>query len=146
MRSSARLSHGQPRTQSSNANSEANGDSSQIQEPSPAQTRVSRSPQALASEHKAQGEAIPVPNTIATIPLWQRLGPLTKAADAYGRSQRKRPYRTQFVTTLVIYLCADISAQHMGGEEYKPERTGRSLIIGALSAIPSYKWYVEMWS
>ncbi|KAL2760146.1 hypothetical protein ACRALDRAFT_1079014 [Sodiomyces alcalophilus JCM 7366] len=138
MRSRAGPSHGQRRTQSSKANLETNGNNAQSQ----AQAQESRSPEAFPTEPKMQGEAIPVPNTIATIPLWQRLGPLTRAAESYGRSQRKRPYWTQFCTTLVIYLCADISAQNMGGEEYTPERTGRSLIIGALASIPSYRWFI----
>jgi protein Mpv17 len=30
----------------------------------------------------------------------------------------------------------------MGGRGYDPERTVRSLIIGAISSIPSYKWFV----
>ncbi|KAM0325811.1 hypothetical protein ACHAQA_007113 [Verticillium albo-atrum] len=91
---------------------------------------------------KRQEDPIPVPNTITTIPLWQRLGPLTKAAEGYARAQRSRPYWTQFVTAIVIYFCADMSAQRMSGKDYAPERTGRSLIIGGLSAIPSYKWFI----
>ncbi|KAJ0336369.1 hypothetical protein KNSL1_013309 [Colletotrichum chrysophilum] len=88
---------------------------------------------------KRESDPIPVPNTVATIPLWQRLGPLTRAAEGYARAQRKRPLTTQFISSLVIYFCADLSAQNMSGNEYNPERTARSLIIGALSSIPSYK-------
>ncbi|TEA17361.1 Protein SYM1 [Colletotrichum sidae] len=91
---------------------------------------------------KRQDDPIPVPNTVATIPLWQRLGPLTRAAEGYARAQRKRPLTTQFVSSLVIYFCADLSAQNMSGNEYNPERTVRSLIIGAISSIPSYKWFI----
>lgn len=83
-----------------------------------------------------------MPNTITTLPLWQRLGPLTRAAEGYARAQRKRPYWTQFASALVIYLCADLSAQRMSGKEYSPARTGRSLVIGGLSAIPSYHWFL----
>jgi len=85
-------------------------------------------------------DPVPVPNTVAQLSLWQRLGPFTRAAEAYARAQRKRPYVTQLCTTVTIYLCADISAQRMGGGDYDVKRTGRSLIIGAISAIPSYKW------
>ncbi|KAJ2906365.1 Mpv17/PMP22 family protein [Zalerion maritima] len=88
-------------------------------------------------------DPIPVPNTVAPLPLWQRLGPLTRAAEAYGRAQRKRPYVTQIASTLVVYLAADISAQNMSGNEYDPSRTARSLTIGGLSAVPAYKWF--MW-
>ncbi|KAF4907916.1 Protein SYM1 [Colletotrichum fructicola] len=91
---------------------------------------------------KRESDPIPVPNTVVTIPLWQRLGPLTRAAEGYARAQRKRPLTTQFISSLVIYFCADLSAQNMSGNEYNPERTARSLIIGALSSIPSYKWFI----
>jgi dihydroorotate dehydrogenase len=83
---------------------------------------------------------IPVANNVPTLPFWQRLGPLTRAAEAYARAQRSRPYVTQLCSSLVIYLCADFSAQNMNGKEYDPIRTGRSLTIGAISSIPSYKW------
>ncbi|KAK2593638.1 hypothetical protein QQS21_008642 [Conoideocrella luteorostrata] len=78
----------------------------------------------------------------ASRPIWQRLGPLTKAANAYSRSQNKRPYTTQVVGALVIYLCADLSAQRIGGREYDPVRTGRTLLIGLVAAIPHYQWFV----
>ncbi|KAK0620049.1 hypothetical protein B0T14DRAFT_429593 [Immersiella caudata] len=85
---------------------------------------------------------IPTPNTIPTLPFWQRLGPLTRAAQAYGRYQRKRPLTTQLCSSLVIFFASDISAQSMGGRDYDPTRTVRSLIIGGVSSIPSYKWFV----
>ncbi|RDW91916.1 hypothetical protein BP5796_01310 [Coleophoma crateriformis] len=88
------------------------------------------------------GTSIPVPNTVAAVPLWQRLGPLTRGFQAYGRSQRKRPYATQFVSSLVIYFLGDLSAQSISGEEYDPKRTARALAIGAGSSIPSYKWFM----
>lgn len=93
-----------------------------------------------APKPKRQEDPIPVANTVSTIPLWQRLGPLTRAAEGYARAQRNRPLTTQFVSSLVIYFCADLSAQNMSGNDYSPERTVRSLIIGAVSSIPSYKW------
>ncbi|GKT70481.1 dihydroorotate oxidase [Colletotrichum tofieldiae] len=95
-----------------------------------------------APKQKRAEDPIPVPNTVSTIPLWQRLGPLTRAAEGYARAQRKRPLTTQFVSSLVIYFCADLSAQRMSGNDYNPERTMRSLIIGAISSIPSYKWFI----
>ncbi|KAK4239006.1 hypothetical protein C8A03DRAFT_43312 [Achaetomium macrosporum] len=87
-------------------------------------------------------DQIPTPNNVPTLNFWQRLGPLTRAAQAYARAQRKRPYTTQVCTSLFIYLCSDISAQSMGGKDYDPTRTARSLLIGAVSSIPSYKWFV----
>jgi hypothetical protein len=86
-------------------------------------------------------ESIPVPNTVAPLPLWERLGPLTSVIQAYARSQQRRPYSTQFFTALLIYFLGDMSAQFIAGdEEYDPRRTGRSLAIGGVSAIPSYLW------
>ncbi|KAM7193939.1 putative mpv17 pmp22 family protein [Naviculisporaceae sp. PSN 640] len=87
-------------------------------------------------------DPIPTPNNVPTLPFWQRLGPLTRAAEAYARSQRKRPYVTQFCSSLVIYLFSDLSAQNMGGKDYDPTRTARSLVIGGISSIPSYNWFV----
>lgn len=88
------------------------------------------------------GTSIPVPNTVATLPIWERLGPLSRAFQAYGRSQRKRPYTTQFVSSLVIYFLGDLSAQNINGDEYDSKRTVRALLISMGSSIPSYKWSV----
>jgi len=90
----------------------------------------------------ANGTAIPIPATVANVPLWQRLGPLSRGFQAYGRSQRKRPYATQFCSSLVIYFLGDLSAQNINGDEYDPKRMLRALVISAGSSIPSYKWYV----
>ena len=88
----------------------------------------------------ANGTSIPVPNIVANLPIWQRLGPLSKGFQAYSRSQRKRPYTTQFCSSLVIYFLGDLSAQNISGDEYDPKRTMRALVISAFSSIPSYKW------
>ncbi|KAK0102058.1 hypothetical protein ONS95_001142 [Cadophora gregata] len=90
----------------------------------------------------ANNISIPVPNTVGAIPLWQRLGPLSRAFQAYGRSQRKRPLATQFVSSLVIFSLGDISAQSIGGDEYDYKRTLRALVISAGSSIPNYKWFM----
>ncbi|KYK54069.1 hypothetical protein DCS_06025 [Drechmeria coniospora] len=74
-------------------------------------------------------------------PAWRRrLGLVTSIVEAYGRAQRARPYRTQLVGAVFVYLAADLGAQHIGGREYDPIRTGRSLLIGLVAAIPYYKW------
>ena len=75
------------------------------------------------------------------LPLWQRLGPVSDVFNAYGRTQRKRPWATQVGTSLVIYLCGDLAAQNIGGEDYNPWRTVRHLTIGAICSIPAYSWY-----
>ncbi|RYP53582.1 hypothetical protein DL768_001446 [Monosporascus sp. mg162] len=99
-------------------------------------------PSSGAKEPKKE-DPIPVQNTVDLLPFWQRLGPLTRAGQAYARAQRRRPWGTQVASTLVIYFCADLSAQHMSGNSYDPKRTLRSLIIGGASSIPSYTWF--MW-
>jgi len=93
-----------------------------------------------STEDISSSKAIPTPDTIALVPLWQRLGPLSKAFSAYGRAQRKRPYVTQLCSSLVIYLCGDLSAQNIGGDDYNPWRTVRNMTIGGICSIPSYKW------
>ncbi|KAG4027436.1 hypothetical protein MFRU_030g00720 [Monilinia fructicola] len=93
-------------------------------------------------ENSANGTAIPIPATIATLPIWQRLGPLTRSFQAYGRAQRKRPYTTQFCSSLVIYFLGDLSAQSICGDDYDWKRTLRALVISMGSSIPSYKWFM----
>lgn len=83
---------------------------------------------------------IPTQNPPPVRPFWQRLGVVSRGISAYGRTQHKYPYRTQFVTSLIIYLLGDVSAQSISGEEYDPARSGRALVISAFSSIPSYKW------
>ncbi|KAI1410261.1 hypothetical protein F5Y13DRAFT_168039 [Hypoxylon sp. FL1857] len=88
-------------------------------------------------------DPIPVGSTpVPPLSIWQRLGPLTRAGQAYARAQRNRPYTTQIASALVIYLAADVSAQRIGGKEYVPERTVRNLIIGAVAAVPNFLWFV----
>ncbi|CZT10345.1 hypothetical protein WAI453_009407 [Rhynchosporium graminicola] len=90
----------------------------------------------------ASGISIPVPNIVGPIPIWQRLGPVSRGFQAYGRSQKKRPLATQFVSSLVIFLLGDISAQSISGDEYDYKRTLRALVISAGSSIPNYKWFM----
>ncbi|KAI1133732.1 hypothetical protein F5Y10DRAFT_4104 [Nemania abortiva] len=106
----------------------------------------------------AKIDPIPGPNIVAPLPFWQRLGPLTRAGQAYAHAQRTRPWVTQVVSALVIYLCADFGAQRLGsggspnkvddgngakeeGRTHDWARTARSLAIGGTAAIPGYIWY-----
>ncbi|KAI0971402.1 hypothetical protein F4678DRAFT_432769 [Xylaria arbuscula] len=108
---------------------------------------------------------IPVQSVVPPPPFWQRLGPLTRAAEAYGRTQRARPWATQVASTLIVYLCADFGAQwiaradqdEVAAEKGKGAtddddakekarghdwaRTARSLAIGGTAAIPGYTWF-----
>ncbi|RYP93298.1 hypothetical protein DL770_000587 [Monosporascus sp. CRB-9-2] len=110
--------------------------------PRPPRRRQSSGRSSGAKEPKTE-DPIPVQNTVDLLPFWQRLGPLTRAGQAYARAQRRRPWATQVTSTLVIFSCADLSAQHMSGNSYDPKRTVRSLIIGGVSSIPSYTWMVN---
>lgn len=95
-------------------------------------------------------------------------GPLGNLGRAYSRVQARRPYATQLWSSVIVYLCGDLSAQYFfppgggkpvqqgqeeggceGGEEgqgegkgggYDPWRTLRHLTVGATSSIPSYNW------
>ncbi|KAL6827557.1 hypothetical protein V8C40DRAFT_242175 [Trichoderma camerunense] len=80
-------------------------------------------------------------NVVAPLPIWQRLGPITRVAQAYARSQKKRPYVTQTISTIFIFFSADIVAQSMNDDDYDPVRTVRNVFIGAGTAIPAYKWF-----
>jgi hypothetical protein len=85
---------------------------------------------------------MPIQSTVPPVSLWQRLGPLTTAANAYARAQRDRPWATQFFSALVIYLIADLSAQSISTDDYDPKRTARNLVIGGTSSIPVYYWFL----
>ncbi|KAI1116941.1 hypothetical protein F5Y14DRAFT_405820 [Nemania sp. NC0429] len=111
------------------------------------------------SEAKIDPIPIPVANVVAPLPFWQRLGPLTRAGQAYARAQRARPWVTQVASALLIYLCADFGAQRLGssgsrnradedgvdddaaGRSHDWARTARSLAIGGTAAIPSFIWF-----
>jgi hypothetical protein len=90
---------------------------------------------------------IPVAATIPPLPLWQRLGPLTRFFRFFARSQRLYPLRTQLISTLVVYLLGDLCAQRLrasDGEAYDGARTAKALVIGAGSSIPTYKWFLYL--
>ncbi|KAE8316757.1 hypothetical protein BDV39DRAFT_165833 [Aspergillus sergii] len=94
-------------------------------------------------------------------------GPLGKLGRSYSRIQERRPYATQFWSSIVVYLCGDLSAQLLfpsdnksvkdtarenpesedndaatSGGGYDPWRTLRHLTVGAGSSIPSYNWFM----
>ena len=110
----------------------------------------------------ASGAARTIPG-----PSWLWLDPIVEPFRAYGRVQQRRPYMTQLVSSLIIYFIGDCVAQSITQPEpsaQQPEpaeddadekgwvqkwsderdwaRTGRALVIGGLSAIPSYKWFL----
>ena len=95
------------------------------------------------SSIKPQERPTSTAREIAEKPLWARLGPLSQAFSAYGRTQNRRPWATQLGTSLVVYLCGDLVAQQIDGEPYNPWRTLRHLTIGSICSIPAYSWSVR---
>lgn len=89
---------------------------------------------------KREGSSIARPAVISPRPLWERLGSLS-VFSGYARAQSKRPWATQFATSLVVYLCGDLTAQYIDGEKYNPFRTLRHLTIGGISSMPAYAWW-----
>ncbi|OJD16645.1 hypothetical protein AJ78_03197 [Emergomyces pasteurianus Ep9510] len=98
-----------------------------------------------------------------------KFSPIGRAADFYSRMQSRRPYWTQLWCTLFIYLCGDLSAQLFVGDgggkdkdkekkkqegineeeksegvmaRYDPLRTTRHLTVGAVAAVPGYRWFM----
>ncbi|KIV94906.1 hypothetical protein PV10_02627 [Exophiala mesophila] len=77
------------------------------------------------------------------IQLWyHRLGPVSTFFNWFHKTQLKRPYTVQLCTTLTTYFAGDLLAQDLGGERYDGSRTLRMLFIGAVAAIPGYKWFL----
>jgi len=65
----------------------------------------------------------------------------------YANMQKRSPLLTQLESSLVIYFLGDLSAQYVsnrGNEDasYEPSRGLKALMIGGLSSIPSYKWFM----
>src|ERR1700753_436717 len=106
-------------------------------------TSDSTSSSATSGSHSIRSAEESASKTIPG-PAYFWLDSLSKPLQAFGRAQAKRPYLTQFLSTLTIYLLGDLSAQNLvpenPDEPYSPMRTVRALIIGGLAAIPGYKW------
>ncbi|KAL1866285.1 hypothetical protein Plec18167_009125 [Paecilomyces lecythidis] len=125
----------------------------------------------VASSAGASSAPLATQSARRTFGQMVRSSALGRLGDAYSRAQHKRPYVTQLCSSLVVYLIGDLSAQLMfpsddkkgaaeetksdageGEEEqktvggsgggYDPLRTLRHLTVGAISSIPSYKWFM----
>ncbi|KAF2129909.1 hypothetical protein P153DRAFT_366406 [Dothidotthia symphoricarpi CBS 119687] len=132
--------------------------------------RFPASPSHVVRRHHASHPPVghKAPDSTKTIPgpSWLWLEPIYGPFRAYGRVQQRSPYRTQFISSLVIYFVGDLVAQSLtsspkeevvaqADEEVEERgwmqewsdnrdwhRTGRALIIGGISSIPSYKWFL----
>jgi protein Mpv17 len=61
--------------------------------------------------------------------------------------QSRSPLTTQLESSLIIYFLGDLCAQTMQTDlyttgRYEPIRALRAMVIGGLSSIPSYKWFL----
>jgi protein Mpv17 len=54
-------------------------------------------------------------------PSWLWLDPIIEPFRAYGRVQQRRPYRTQLISSLVIYFVGDMVAQSIAQPASPPE-------------------------
>ena len=87
-----------------------------------------KGPEKNVSSQNAQSNAAPPSSTQSscssatprTVPVGARSrslrdviveGPLGKLGRSYSRIQERRPYATQFWSSIVVYLCGDLSAQ-----------------------------------
>lgn len=104
-------------------------------------TNVDKPAERPSTGSKRERSSIATPTEIMTRPVWQRLGPFSEIIAGYAGAQTRRPWATQLCTSLVVYLCGDLTAQYIDGEEYNPFRTLRHLTIGGIISIPSYTWY-----
>lgn len=80
-------------------------------------------------------------------PAWAWIEPAMRPFQAYGRMQKRSPLLTQFESSLTIYFLGDLSAQTVSSAgfrdaSYEPSRGLRALLIGGISSIPSYKWFL----
>jgi protein Mpv17 len=61
--------------------------------------------------------------------------------------QKRSPLTTQLESTLIIYYLGDLCSQTVSSNvfidaEYEPIRGLRAMLIGSISSIPSYKWFL----
>ncbi|KAL4914944.1 hypothetical protein BDW62DRAFT_189615 [Aspergillus aurantiobrunneus] len=152
--------------------------------PDPAPAPKGDPPSSSSSPSKSQSSPSPTPHPAPetappAIPAWSgprslcqiiQAGPVGRLGRSYSRFQERRPYTTQLCSSLVIYLCGDLSAQFFfppensssavqkstdsgkessngaaveeGGAGYDPWRTMRHLTVGIGSSIPSYSWFM----
>ena len=106
--------------------------------------------------------------------LWTPLQPLSYPINAYTRATQRRPYLTQFISSLVIYFLGDLSSQYIQQlvparpidapvatqiptttrcsqasmpttqSTYDLQRSMRALFIGGTISIPSYLWFMYL--
>ncbi|KAJ5578370.1 uncharacterized protein N7459_007334 [Penicillium hispanicum] len=166
--------HGSP----VNSNTPAkNPSESSVSSPTPASAPSSASSQTSSTAAAAAGAAT-TPSAANAVVRSRGLRQIIKDSPAgqfgrwYTEVQARKPYATQFYSSIVIYLCGDLSAQLLfpsegsaptkatqddpqtsaeptdddvkdsRGGSYDPWRTVRHLIVGGGSSIPTYNWFM----
>lgn len=110
--------------------------SSHSHPPRPSITRPNRPPNVQRPSSPTSSE-----NPAAAFPS-RYFRPLARFFAWYARQQSLRPYITQLCSTPIIFGVGDLSAQTIGDDEYDLARSLRTIIIGAVISIPSYKWFL----
>jgi hypothetical protein len=138
--------------------------------PAPSESTPPPPPPPAELAASSAGAASPSLQIASSRTAWEvvKASPIGRFGRWYTNAQNKRPYVTQLASSLIIYLCGDLSAQllfpsdakpsdekqeavaasdsqdadakdqKVGG--YDPLRTLRHLTVGLVSSIPSYKW------
>jgi protein Mpv17 len=113
-----------------------------------AQSQKNPSPENTPSPSTQESTATKAASYITT-PKWFApfVQPLTAPFRAYGRVQSRRPYITQFTSSLIIYFLGDLSSQLVQRDTdasftYDPSRGLRAITIGGISSIPSYRYFI----
>ncbi|EAW07448.1 Mpv17/PMP22 family protein [Aspergillus clavatus NRRL 1] len=86
-------------------------------------TKPASQPSSLSSSPSSSPSVGPSPITASaapTVPAFPvrrtvfqviQAGPIGRLGQSYSRAQQRRPYTTQLISSVVIYLCGDLSAQ-----------------------------------
>ncbi|KAL2823345.1 hypothetical protein BDW59DRAFT_148743 [Aspergillus cavernicola] len=147
--------------------------------PAPKGNQQSPSPSSSPSPSQPDHSPPPLPEAPSSVPARSgsrslraiiQAGPVGRLGRSYSGYQERRPYVTQICSSIVIYLCGDLTAQWLfpensartaesnakssgkdedkaiieeggGGGAYDPWRTLRHLTVGIGSSIPSYAWF-----
>ncbi|KAL3468037.1 hypothetical protein BJX64DRAFT_246763 [Aspergillus heterothallicus] len=137
-----------------------------LQSSSPAETQ--NTPSTSSPRPSEAAPSVPARSGPRSLRQIIQAGPVGRFGRSYSRFQEQRPYTTQICSSVVIYLCGDLSAQFLFPEKpsrgeqknteadakgqedaiveegggYDPWRTMRHLTVGIGSSIPSYNWFM----
>ncbi|KAF2457667.1 hypothetical protein BDY21DRAFT_275417, partial [Lineolata rhizophorae] len=84
------------------------------------------------------------------------LDSLSVPLRAYARANDRRPHATQVASAVVIYFAGDLGAHERAADEadeagegeggarwwYSPRRALRAAAVGAVAAVPAYRWFL----